>query len=778
MAQPAPADSGETASHSLLLRAPLSTFIGREQEIESIADLLQQDRVRLVTLTGPGGVGKTRLALQIAKRVAPSFRDGVVSVSLASVRDPGLVLGTIVQTLGIRDVPNQSAAQQLEIALRGRDALLLLDNFEHVLDAGPDIAELLAACPGLRVLVTSRSVLHLSGEHDVAVSPLLLSAEGAPVTLALAVASSAVQLFVQRAQAASSGFSLSGSNAAAVMAICRRVDGLPLAIEMAAARTAHLPVSALLERLEHRLPLLTGGARDQPARQQTMRNTIAWSYDLLTPGEQSLFRRLAVFDGGFTLDAAKAVSAPVAVDSLDGIAALVDTSLIKPVDVGTPEPRYLMLETLREFGIDQLAEQGEIDSVRAVHAEYFTHFAEEIVPRISGPSPASEIAALGRDRDNIRAALRWYDEQREEPGQLLRLTAALGLLWEMDGPWREGQAWLEKVVVRDPEPSAALAEVLITLGGSASSLGELDQAEQWFRDAIDVARQAGATNSLDEALQGLGAVLVDQRRYVDGEAALRQAVAVAQEAADGNMIALSLVHLGVALWGQGKTDEARSSLEAGRVKGLDAGYGIPTAVGSRYLGFLALEAGDMRLAAERFRAFWNWNPVAPHLLARLVADLVVLAAARDQFETAATLAGALDTLRQTTGSRPAWPECGVHEQAIAQATEFLGERRFQEAAETGRVLSADLVIELVEYVLGAAEGASEEIRGRETSALLTPREQQVLVLIVAGCSNTEIGDRLFISTRTAQTHVTHILAKLDVATRTEAATKAVRDGLV
>jgi non-specific serine/threonine protein kinase len=201
-------------------------------------------------------------------------------------------------------------------------------------------------------------------------------------------------------------------------------------------------------------------------------------------------------------------------------------------------------------------------------------------------------------------------------------------------------------------------------------------------------------------------------------------------------------------------------------------------VGSRYLGFLALEAGDRRLAAERFREFWNWNPVAPHLLTRLVADLVALAAARGEFETAAQLTGALDTLRRTTGSRPAWPECGVHEQAIAQATEFLGERRFQEAAETGRVLSADLVIELVEYVLGAAEGASEEIRGRETSALLTPREQQVLVLIVAGCSNTEIGDRLFISTRTAQTHVTHILSKLDVATRTEAAAKAVRVGLV
>ena len=759
------------------VRAPLSSFIGREEEIDRIVGLAPTGRRPSRHPDRPGGVGKTRLALRVAERLTSHFRDGIVSVSLAPVRDPDLVLSTITQTLGIPDVPNQSATKQLEVALRDQAVLLLLDNFEHVIDAGPEIAQLLAACPHIKVLVTSRSVLHLSGEYDVAVAPLPLPVETAPFTLALTSASPAVQLFVQRAQAAVSSFSLSESNASTVIAVCRRVDGLPLAIEMAAARTAHLPLTALLERLDRRLPLLTSGARDQPTRQQTVRNTIAWSYDLLAPAEQELFRRLAIFVGGFTHDAAAAVSALPLANVLDGLAALTDSSLIRLDDRDTPEPRYWMLETLREFGIDRLTELGEIGTVRAAHAEYFTEFAEETVPRISGLFPASNIAALGRDRDNIRAALRWYDDQHDAE-QLLRLAAALGLLWEMDGPWREGQAWLEKVVARDPEPSAALAEVLITLGGSASSLGELDQAEQWFRDAVAVARQAGATNSLDEALQGLGSVLVDHKRYVDGEAALRQAVKVAQEATDGNMTALSLVHLGVALWGQGKNDEAKSSLEVGRAKGLEAGYSIPAAVGSRYLGFLALEAGEMRLAAERFREFWNWNPVASHLQTRLVADLVALAAACDEFETAAQLAGALDTLRRTTGSRPAWPERGVHERAIAHAAEHLGERAFREAAGIGRALSTDQVIALVESVLSTAERRSRGEPVDESSTLLTSREREVLALVAEGLSNTQIGDRLFISTRTAQTHVTHILAKLDATTRTEAAAKAVREGLV
>ncbi len=426
-------------SISLALNLPtsLTSFLGREQELIDLAQLLATNR--LVTLIGSGGAGKTRVALAVGSAVAPTFVDGLTFVPLAAIRDPTLVVFAIADAIGVKETPEQPLLAGLQRALQHRKQLLILDNFEQVSEAAPTVAALLEFCPGVHVLVTSRALLHVRGEQEFALQPLGLPAEQT-TELASIAATPAVRLFVERAATVRPGFQLTAENAGLIAAICRRLDGLPLALELAAARAKVLPLPALLARLDQRLSLLTGGARDLPARQQTLRDAIAWSYDLLEPAEQELFRHLAVFVSGWTFAAAEAVCSG-SLDALDGISSLVDNSLVVQQDGGDGEPRFSMLATIREFGWEQLARIGELRDVQERHATYFLSLAEEAEPYLMSARRDGSLRQLDVEADNVRAALGWAHETRAtEKG--LRLVSAIHM-WFFLRSHAEGRQRME-----------------------------------------------------------------------------------------------------------------------------------------------------------------------------------------------------------------------------------------------------------------------------------------------------------------------------------------------
>jgi predicted ATPase/transcriptional regulator with XRE-family HTH domain len=448
-------DAQEAPPAAVSLPVPLTRLIGREAEVAAIWARLASRDERLVTVTGPGGSGKTRLAIEVAVRVAGQFADGVVFVDLSPLTDSTLVLPTIASTLGVREVAGQPLHETLATFLAPKRLLLLLDNCERVLAAAPDIATLLAASPGLVILVTSREPLHVRGEREFPLLPLAVPAADHRLTVEELAQVPAITLFVERVTAGLPDLALTEDNAAAIATICRRLDGLPLAIELAAARVKVLPPAALLARLEKRLPLLTGGGRDLPARQRTMRDAIAWSYDLLRPEEQALFRRLAVFAGGFTLAAAEAVTEPSeALSVLDGVVVIVEQSLLRQSASSEAEPRYQMLETVREFGLERLASAGESVLVRGQHARYFLQLSEgrsRGIPILMDPET---LARMAPEQDNARLALAWFEEQ-DDSDALLELSAMLYGLWLARGLHQEGLIWLNRALERSSHAASA-----------------------------------------------------------------------------------------------------------------------------------------------------------------------------------------------------------------------------------------------------------------------------------------------------------------------------------
>ena len=573
----------------------LMPLIGREAETIDLGHLLQREDVRLLTLTGPGGTGKTRLSLQVAMNALDVFSDGVFFVELASISNPKLAVTATASTLGIKETGDTPLIESLKHSLRDKQMLLLFDNFEQLLVTAPFVTELLMACHKLKALVTSRAALRVEGEREFPVQPLALPRPSDVASPDALSTYAAVELFVKRAQAVKPHFALTKDNARAVADICIRLDGLPLAIELAAARIKLLSPQGMLVRLEHRLKLLTGGARDLPDRQQTMRGAIAWGYDLLREEERIFFRRLAVFAGGFTLEAAEALfrNEEEGADVLDKVAALVDNSFLQQRDETDGEPRFNMLETIREYGLEQLEASGEASLIRRQHADYFLTLAERAEVELSGTNQETWLGQLESEHDNLRAALDWTKGSKEtEVG--LRLAGALWRFWLVRGHLSEGRERLADILTASENASstAALAKVLTGAGTLAHNQGDYTAARSWYEQSLGVWEQLEDKGGVADALNNLGWVAWRQSDYVAARALSEKSLALHQELNDKKGVAHSLNNLGWVAHYQGDYVEARSFHERSLILRQELGDKRGVAFALNSLGWAVSKQGD------------------------------------------------------------------------------------------------------------------------------------------------------------------------------------------
>src|SRR5579884_1835587 len=543
LSQPGRAVQGSILAPPSPLPMPLTRLLGRSAERAQVVALLRRSEVRLLTLTGPGGVGKTHLALEATHDLVPDFADGVYFVPLAAISEPDFVLPAIAQALGLREADTRSPLEVLQAALANRSLLLLLDNFEQVLAAAPPLADLLAVCPQVKLLVTSRAPLRLQGEHVLAVFPLALPDLAQLPTREALLQYGACALFVERVQAIQPMFQLTEATVRPIAEICLHLDGLPLAIELAAARTRLLSPQALLARLSHRLDVLTGGARNAPDRQQTMRATIAWSYQLLAPEQQQLFRWLAVFAGGCDLPAVEAIAKPAGLAAssiLDGVSVLLENHLLRQVEQADGEPRLQLLETIREYGLECLESTGELEVARAAHAEYYLMLAEETTPQLRGVEQTRRVAQLECERENLRAALGFLLGRahaqaglQEHPGYVeraLRMCVALNWFWHERGYGREGLLFLMQALAERTGVGAALqARALDAAANLAYLYARNMQMERMAEESLVLYQQLDDPVGIADSLLQLGAIARIRSQFGSAHAWLEEAATRFQE---------------------------------------------------------------------------------------------------------------------------------------------------------------------------------------------------------------------------------------------------------
>jgi predicted ATPase len=674
-------------AHPTNLPPRLPELIGRDQDIAAVTELVSSPEISVVTLVGPGGTGKTRLSLALAAEMLPSFPDGVFFVDLSALSDPSLVIASIAQVLSLRETPGRSLEESLTDHLGTKQMLLVLDNFEQVMEAASQLSSLLQGAKALKVVVTSREALRISGERVVSVAPLGLPSSGSD--LDEVTGSPAVALFVARAQAVKADFSLTPDNAADVAAICRRLDGLPLALELAAARINLLSPSSLLARLDQGLKVLSAGRRDASDRQRTLHGAIAWSYELLSENEQSLFRRLAAFAGGWSLEAADSVCGwgDLELDVLDGLASLADKSLVRANTAGLD--RFTMLETIREFALDKLEESGEAEDIRRAHANYFRQLAEEAEAQLIGEEQREWLDRLDAEHDNLRAALGWSLEH--VPESALHLANALWGFWATRGHITEGRQWLERVLedlsrssermraslgaallaarqddykntilyaqeslslAQELRNDAGAARALIELGSAWLQQGDIKRAGSAIENAAALAKGAEDPILLVRAFNNLANVRSAEGLSEEAISLYKEGARVAEAASDKRGIMMTLIGLGEMAAFAGDGEESKTALYRVLALSRELGDSFYEAGALINLGIVDLLDGRQEEAVGRFRgALTVAAELNSYYLAVACLDGIAAAKLKDDPNKAASIFAIGDALRHRVGLR-------------------------------------------------------------------------------------------------------------------------------
>jgi non-specific serine/threonine protein kinase len=753
----------------------LSTFVGREREIAETKRLLALNR--LLTLTGPGGSGKTRLAVAVAEGLSESFEGGVFFVALAAITEPALVAPAVARVLGLTGGSGDHPPEELlEGYLRERRTLLLLDNFEQVLGAAPLVGELLAAAPGLKVLATSRAPLKLYGEQEFPVPPLELpDPKGSEPPQRLS-SYEAVRLFVERGRALKPDFSVTQENARAVAEICARLDGLPLAIELAAARIRLLTPEAMVDRLGSRLDLSIGGARNVPERQRTLRSALEWSHVLLSPQERKLFARLSVFAGGRTLEAIEAVCDPEdELEVMEGVESLLEANLLAWEDGPGGEPRFVMLETVHEYAREKLEQSGEAGTIKRAHAEYFLALAEEAEPHLVEASEQTKrLKRLEVEHDNVRAALSWA-LGGADPTLGLRLAGSLSVFWYEHGHVVEGLRWLEEALARS-EASAvpARAKALTGAGWLTAVRGEYRAAQVLLEESVALYRGLGDERGLVFALNGAGSAACALGENERGVALLEEALAHSRQAGWEHGSAMSLGNLGIVAMERGDLERAQAIFEEGASLFREEFGGAHQAQLFSTLGTLALYRGDHERAGELLReALRLCREFGVKIsVTDSLSSLAGLAATRGDARRAAVLWGAGEALRRSLEAAPE-EHSGQLESYLSAARSRLGEAEWEEAQAVGEAMEPE---QAIAYALSAQEPSAPS--SPEYPAGLTAREVEVLKLVAEGMTNARIAQELYLSPRTVHRHLNRIYQKLGTNSRASAARFASERGLL